>query len=108
MEEVKRSETITLDYPAQLADRLLTEVTMRRPLMKDVRRFRVKGPEDVEGEIRQLAHLCGLRQEEMEEMDAADYSRLQDLYVRFRTPSERRRHTGDSAGSLPHDPLGTP
>lgn len=84
-----RSETIVLEFPVQLADRTLTEVTMRRPTMKDLRQHRVKGPDDVDGEFRQFAALCGLRPEEMEGMDAADYSRLQDLYVRFRTPSER-------------------
>jgi hypothetical protein len=89
MPEPKRSETITLDYPLQLADRLVTEVAMRRPTMKDVRTNRIKGADDVEGEMRLFSQLCGLRMEELEEMDAADYSRLQDLYVRFRTPAER-------------------
>jgi hypothetical protein len=89
MEEPKRSETITLEYPIQLADRLLDEVTMRRPTMKDVRDLRVKGPEDVAGEMKLIAAVCGLRMEELEKMDAADYSRLQNLYVRFRTPAEQ-------------------
>jgi hypothetical protein len=89
MEDLKRSETLTLEFPIQLADRLLTEVTMRRPTMKDLRNHRIKGPDDTEGEFRQFAALCGLRPEEMEGMDAADYARFQNLYVRFRTPSER-------------------
>jgi hypothetical protein len=89
MMETKRSETITLDYPVQLADKLLTEVTMRRPTMRDLRQFPVKGLDDNDGEFRQFAALCGLRVEEMEGMDAADYARLQDVYVRFRTPAKR-------------------
>lgn len=87
MSELKRSETITLEFPIQLADRVVTEVTMRRPTMKDLREHRVKGQEDVDGEFRQFAHLCGMRPEEMEGMDAADYARLQELYIRFRTPA---------------------
>ncbi|MDR2573263.1 MAG: phage tail assembly protein [Desulfovibrio sp.] len=89
MMEAKRSETVKLDYPIQLADKLLTEVTMRRPTMKDLREHPVKDGNDQDGEFRQFAALCGLRVEEMEGMDAADYARLQDVYVRFRTPAKR-------------------
>ena len=83
-----RSETIKLEFPIQLADRLLEEVTMRRPAMVDLRKNPVKGPGDIEGEMKQMGALCGLRLEEMDLMDAADYGRLQDVYVRFRTPAE--------------------
>ena len=84
-----RNETIKLDYPIQLADRLLEEVTMRRPTMSDLRKNPVSGPGDIEGEMKQIGVLCGLRLEELDAMDASDYTRLQDVYVRFRTPSER-------------------
>ena len=84
----ERSKTITLDFPIQLADRLLEETTMRRPTMKDLRLNRIKGPEDVEGEFKLFCALTGLRAEEMDGMDAADYARLQDAYVSFRTPAE--------------------
>jgi hypothetical protein len=83
-----RSETIKLEIPIQLADRLLEEVTMRRPAMSDLRKHPVKGPGDIEGEMKQIGALCGLRLEEMDQMDAADYGRLQDAYLRFRTPTE--------------------
>jgi hypothetical protein len=63
--ETKRSETITLDYPVQLADKLLTEVTMRRPTMKDLRLNPVKGESDLAGEMKLLGSLCGLRMEEI-------------------------------------------
>ena len=84
-----RSETIKLEIPIQLADRTLEEVTMRRPTMLDVRKNPVKGYGDVEGEMKQIGALCDLRLEEMDLMDAADYGRLQDIYLRFRTPTER-------------------
>ena len=60
---------------------------MRRPIMQDLRKHRIKGSDDVEGELKLFSLLCGMRVEEMEMLDAADYSRLQDLYVRFRTPA---------------------
>ena len=84
-----RSETIKLEFPIQLADRLLEEVIMRRPTMADIRKYPLKGPGDVEGEMKQIGALCDLRLEEMDLMDAADYGRLQDAYVRFRTATER-------------------
>ena len=84
-----REETIVLDYPVQLADRLMTEVVMKRPSMKVLRVNRIKGEQDVEGEMKLFCALTGLRVEEMEELDAADYARLQETYVRFRTPAKR-------------------
>ena len=84
-----RSETIKLEFPIQLADRLLEEVTMRRPTMLDIRKNPLKGHGDTEGEMKQFAVLCSLRLEEMDLMDSADYTRLQNVYVRFRTPTER-------------------
>jgi len=93
----KRSETIKLEFPIQLADKLLEEVTMRRPTMSDLRKYRIKTTDDLEGEMKQLSALCSLRLEELDMMDAADYARLQDMYVRFRTPSgQRDDKSGDS------------
>ena len=84
-----RSETVILDFPVQLADRRLEEVTIRRPTMADLRKYPLKGPGDIEGEMKQIGALCELRLEEMDMIDSADYTRLQDAYVRFRTPAER-------------------
>jgi len=78
-------ETITLHFPVRLADRNLTEVTMRRPTMGDLRRNPVNGPQDLAGEMKLLGVLCGLRLEEIEQMDMADYARLTAAFERFRT-----------------------
>jgi len=99
------SETLELDYPVQLADRVLTEVTMRRPSMKDIRKHKITRDDDIDGELKMFADLCNLRVEELEAMDSADYTRLQRLYVRFRTPAERGTDTkrvtsGVDAGAL--------
>ena len=81
-------ETIKLKFPKQLADRMLEEVTIRRPIMADLRKYPVKGPGDIEGEMRQLGALCGLTLEEMDLLDSFDYGRLQEAYVRFRTATD--------------------
>ena len=86
---MNRSEIIKLEFPIQLADRVLEEVIMRRPTMADLRKHPISSSGDIEGEMKQMAALCNLRMEELDFMDAADYTRLQDAYVRFRTPTER-------------------
>lgn len=101
-----REEIIVLDYPIQLADRLLEQVTMKRPTMKVLRTNRIKGENDVDGEMKLFGVLTGLRMEELEELDAADYARLQETYVRFRTPSKRRGDPEDGADSGQGDALG--
>lgn len=100
-----REETIVLDYPVQLADRLLEEVVMRRPTMGVLRKHRIKGEQDVDGEMKLFGTLTGLRMEELEGMDAADYARLQDTYIRFRTPTERGNDSAGGFESGPDDSL---
>lgn len=101
-----REETIVLDYPIQLADRVLEQVVMKRPSMKVLRLNRIKGDQDFDGEMKLFCVLTGLRMEEMEELDAADYARLQETYVRFRTPSKRGGNTEGGAESGQDDPVG--
>lgn len=79
-----RSAVVPLKYPVQLADRQLTEVTMRRPNMGDLLDHEPKTPEDVASELELIGILCGLKPTEMRLLDATDYARLQDQYVRFR------------------------
>lgn len=79
-----RSAVVALNYPVQLADRQLTEVTMRRPNMGDLLDHEPKAPDDVASELELIGILCGLKPSEMRLLDATDYARLQDQYVRFR------------------------
>lgn len=79
-----RSAVVPLNYPVQLADRQLTEVTMRRPNMGDLLDHEPKAPDDVASELELIGILCGLIPSEMRLLDATDYARLQDQYVRFR------------------------
>lgn len=102
-----REETIVLDYPVQLADRLLEEVVLKRPSMKVLKKYQIKGENDVDGEMKQFCALTGLRMEEMEELDAADYARLQETYIRFRTPSRRGDNQDGGAESGQDDALGS-
>ncbi len=82
--DASRSAVVPLNYPVQLADRRLDEVTMRRPNMGDLLDHEPKAPDDVASELELIGILCGLKPSEMRLLDATDYARLQDQYVRFR------------------------
>ena len=82
--DASRNATLALGFPIQLADRVLGEVTMRRPTMGDLLDHEPKSPDDVASELHMLGTLCNLKKEEMRQLDATDYTRLQDQYLRFR------------------------
>lgn len=100
------SETIKLDFPLQLADRIVEEVTIKRPNMRIISKHLVSGHKDVSGEMRLIGTLCGLRMEEMKEMDSGDYFHLQDILNRFQQrASKLRTNSRDSVSTLPNDAL---
>ncbi|WP_022656434.1 phage tail assembly protein [uncultured Desulfovibrio sp.] len=79
-----RQVNITLDFPVQLADRKLVEVTMRRPVMKDMLNHNVGPDSGLVEDMALIAALCGLVPEELEQFDTCDYERLQAQLLRFR------------------------
>lgn len=83
-----KERDIPLQYPVQLADRLLDTVTMRRPTIGDLLNYEPKNEADVAQEVKLLGQLCNLKKEEMLMLDATDYARLQAQYLRFRTVSD--------------------
>lgn len=83
----ENTTTITLEFPVKLADGELTEVTMRRPVMGDIRKNPIKGAEDVVGEMKLLGVLTGLRPDDFDLFDTEDYGRLQEAFISFRPPA---------------------
>ena len=80
----KRSEvTIPLEFPMQLPDRKVAELTMRRPVMRDMLKFKDVGHE-LAADFALIAHLCGVLPEELENADSCDYEKLQAQLLRFR------------------------
>ncbi len=81
----KRPEvTITLDFPVQLADRKLTDVTMRRPVMRDLLKHNIRADSGLEQDLSLIADLCGLTRNEIELFDTCDYEKLQTQLLTFR------------------------
>ena len=98
--------TIKLDYPVQLADRLLTEVIMRRPNVGDLLDHPVRKDSSLADEARMLCSLTGLVEEDMRLIDAADYDKLQDQLALFRGLSREELAQIKSAALKQADTLG--
>lgn len=84
-----KTATIKLEYPVQLADKMLEEVIMRRPSVGDLLDFPLeKGT--FEAELQFVGHLCGLKLEDFRLMDGEDYAKLQLQLITFRTGKSPR------------------
>lgn len=94
-----KTATIKLDYPVQLADRELAEVTMHRPSMGEIIDNPVRDALDMAGELKLYAALCELPEEDLRRLDSEDYARVQQQYLTFRgvTPGKRNTASGVAA-----------
>lgn len=92
---------IKLDYPVQLPDRALAQVSMRRMLVRDMLQCPIKNQQDMEGEVALLALLCDLVPEELQALDMADYGKLQDALITFRAGRKDAAPGNDAGLSAP-------
>ncbi|KAB7896017.1 hypothetical protein ASE93_12285 [Serratia sp. Leaf50] len=84
-------ETITLYSPLTLENGSeLKTVTMREPLVRDRLVYaKDRGTEEAR-EARMLALLCGINDNDMESLTAADMIQLQDTFNNFMLPPAKR------------------
>jgi hypothetical protein len=67
---------IKLDYPIAVGGKEVTQLEMRRPLVRDLMiAGKISNP--AESEISLVANLCGLSPDELQQLDGADYTELQ-------------------------------
>ncbi len=77
-------QTIELKYPVEATGETFTNLTMRRSKIKDrLLVAKMKTASDEEKEIRLFANLCEVEPRVIEELDEADYSNLQKVYLGF-------------------------
>ncbi len=77
-------QTIELKYPVEATGETITNLTMRRSKIKDrLLVAKMKTASDEEKEIRLFANLCEVEPKVIEELDEADYSSLQKVYLGF-------------------------
>ena len=74
---------IKLSHPVVSDGTELRVLSLRRPKVRDVLLAAKIGGTDEEKEIRVLANLCEVAPDVVEELDMADYKRLQDGYRSF-------------------------
>lgn len=77
--------TIALKHPVTLVDgSILEKVELRRPTVGDIIAAGVRpGSQDVAGETKLIARLCGMVVEDIHALDLADYMNIQNEFARF-------------------------
>ena len=78
--------SVTLARPIRVEERMITEVTIRRPKVRDLRAMeKMREPEGTELDqgIAMAAALCDLPLEAMDEMDAADFAAVSEVLGGF-------------------------
>ena len=77
-------ENIELKYPVEVTGQSYDKLSMRRSKIKDrLVVAKMKTASDEEKEIRLFANLCEVEPKVIEELDEADYSSLQKVYLGF-------------------------
>lgn len=77
------NETINLVHPVMSAGVELCSLSMRRPKVRDQLAVERDKRSEAEKEVRLFANLCEVAPETIEDLDMADYARLQETYRGF-------------------------
>ncbi|EUD12398.1 phage tail assembly protein [Providencia alcalifaciens] len=68
----------------------LTEITFREPVVRDRIAFAKDRGSEEEKEARMIAQLCGLSEQDIWQLTAADYAQLTDTFNVFMLPPAKR------------------
>lgn len=82
------SATIKLDYPVTVDGEQITEIVMRRPKTRDYLSASRSAPTAAEQEIRMICNLAEVSDKVVEELDWADYLKVQDALQNFSKAGE--------------------
>ncbi len=78
-----RSITVSLSNPIDVDGSRLSELTVRRPKVRDMLAMENNTKSDAEKEILLFANLCEVNPVSLYELDMADYAKLQKTYQDF-------------------------
>lgn len=80
----KMTETVNLSFPITINGVSTDRLVMRRPKLKDIRNAsKVAGKDEEEQEIRLFSLLTDCAPSDLEELDYADYGKLQETFQRM-------------------------
>jgi hypothetical protein len=81
---ITMTETVKLGIPIQINGVTTDRLVMRRPKLKDIRNAsKVAGKDEEEQEIRLFSLLTDCAPSDLEELDYADYGKLQAAFQRM-------------------------
>ncbi|WP_264954047.1 phage tail assembly protein [Wolbachia endosymbiont (group A) of Endotricha flammealis] len=75
--------TVELNNPITVEGILLSELTLRRPKVRDRLAVERMGNSDAEKEVALIANLASISREAVEEFDLADYNKIQETLQGF-------------------------
>ena len=84
MNKIKLTEAIKIDGIT------IFELTLRRPKVRDRLAVEKFGNNDAEKEVALIANLAGIPREAVEELDLADYAKIQGVLQNFLSPLEQK------------------
>uniref|UniRef100_A0AAU7YKY0 Phage tail assembly protein n=1 Tax=Wolbachia endosymbiont of Oeneis ivallda TaxID=3171168 RepID=A0AAU7YKY0_9RICK len=76
-------QKIKLTEPIKIDGILISELTLRRPKVRDRLAVERMGNSDAEKEVALIANLASISREAVEELDLADYSKIQEVLQGF-------------------------
>ena len=74
---------IALQYPVRVNGQEITELHMRRPKVRDRLVVEKISGSQAEKEVRFIANLCEVAPGDIEELDMADYTKVQEAVTNF-------------------------
>jgi hypothetical protein len=84
-----RTQTqINLQYPVEIDGAKVSVLHLRRPKVRDlIAASKAGGVDPVQREVRLFSNLCEITPETVEELDIADYTKIQEAYGDFSSGS---------------------
>lgn len=82
MQKIKLTETIKMDGV------VISELTLRRPKVRDRLAVERLGNSDAEKEVALIANLADIPKDAVEDLDLADYAKIQEALQGFLLPSD--------------------
>jgi len=76
-------DTIKLDYPIDFEGGKLKEIHIRRPKVGDLVAARKSKKDEAEQEIAMLSKLTDIPPDTIEQLDVADYKKIQEVLTSF-------------------------
>jgi hypothetical protein len=68
---------IKLDYPIKIDGATVNEISLRRPTVKDMRVARTSGKSDADQEVSLIANLAQIAPADVDNLDIADFVKVQ-------------------------------